>query len=295
MNNRLFHRVCKVTVYRAQPGTPGGFVNSHPNFFEPLPNAVEITNLRVQFNIEKSVDSSPNTCDVTITNLSERTRANVTKKPVIVRLDAGYQDDVRHLFTGDLRWGNSQRETTDWETLLQLADGDRAYRYARVNRSFKPGTNVLTVLQECAKTFGLELDKSVVASDALKKQFASGKTLTGTTRDELTALLAPFNYRWSFQDGRLQILTDEETRADRAILVNQANGMIGIPSYAPPNNPGEPPMLTVKMLLYPQLTPGGTIQVQSKNLDGIFRVERVTHTGDTHGDEWTSEIEAKPV
>lgn len=295
MNNRLFHRDCKVTCYRAQPGTPGGFVNSHPDFFEPLPNAVEITKLRVQFQIEKHIDESPNTCDITITNLSESTRTNVQKKPLIVRIDAGYQDNLRHLYTGDLRWSFSKRETTDWETLMQLGDGDRAYRYARVNRSFPAGTNVLTVLQECAKSFGLELDKTITTSPDLQRQFASGRVLTGATRDELTTLLAPFNYRWSFQDGRMQILRDEETRADQAILVSKENGMINVPSYAPPSKPGEPPTLTVKMLLYPQLTPGGTIKVESKSLDGIFRVERVTHTGDTHGEDWTSEIEAKPI
>jgi len=63
---RLFKRACKVTIYRT--AEPGSFIASNPQFFVQQPNAIEVSELRVQFKIEKSLESSPNACEVTITN-----------------------------------------------------------------------------------------------------------------------------------------------------------------------------------------------------------------------------------
>jgi hypothetical protein len=293
---RLFKRVGKVIAYRAVAGAPGGFIASNPQYFDKLSNATEITDLRFQFEIEKSVDSEPNTCKLTITNCQETTRVNLETKPLTVQILAGYDDAPRYLFTGDLRHGWSELDGTEWLTHLQLADGDRAFRYAQIARSYRKGSSVITALQECAQTMGLKLDAHALASPDLQAQFASGRTLQGDTRDELSRLLAPYGYRWSIQSGQLQILRDGDTLPGQAILVNESTGMIGSPQFATPDKAGKAPTLHVKMLLYPELTPGGTIKVESRSINGIFRIERVTHTGGTFDDDdWMSEIEAKPA
>ncbi len=289
---RLFKRGARITAYRSVAGTPGGFVAAHPQFFEQQPNALVIDDLRMQIVVEKHVDSEPNTATVIVTNASPTTRADLQHKPLIVRIDAGYDGELRHLFTGDLRWGCSQLDGTDWLTRLQLGDGDRAYRHARVSRSYKAGTQVITALREAAAAMGLILDSRTAVSQDLQAQFASGRTLQGPARDELTRLLAPYGYHWSIQNGKMQVLKDAQTRQDQAILVTEETGLVGTPEFATPDKSGQAPTLTLKMLLYPELTPGGQIQVRSRSVDGIFRVERVTHTIDTCGDEFESEIEA---
>lgn len=293
MSNRLYKRVAQVTCYRSQAGVPGSFVANNPTFFEQLPNATVITDLRIQATITKSINADPNPGSVTITNLSARTRADLQTKPLIVRLDAGYDGNLRHVFVGDLRDGRSKREDTEWTTTLQLADGDRAYRYARVNRSYGKFASAIQAVQECASSMGLVVDGAALTSDELQTQFASGHVLYGNAGDELTRVLAPFGYRWSIQDGRLQILKDDEFRPDEAVLISQDTGMIGSPERGAPDASGKPPILTVKMQLYPELTPGAQIQVQSKTIDGVFRIEKVTHELDTHGDDWSSTIEAR--
>lgn len=293
---RHYRRVYKVTAYRAKPGTPGGFVNTHSDFFEPLPNGIEITKLRVQFKVEKTLDKEPNTCELQISNLAEGTRANLCKKPLIVRVDAGHEEDggARHLFAGDLRYGWSKQDGTDWVTTLQLADGSRAFQHARVNRSYKAGTSVLTAVRDAARSMGLDLPKDVLVSDDLQRAFASGVQLYGSSADELTRLLAPFGYGWSIQNGRLSVLKDDEVNTNRALVISQDTGLLGSPEFGAPEKDGKPPTLTIRTLLYPQLTPGGMLSVQSKSVNGIFRAERVTHTGDSHGDDWVTEVEAKP-
>jgi hypothetical protein len=52
----------------------------------------------------------------------------------------------------------------------------------------------------------------------------------------------------------------------------------------------------VKTLLQPLVEPGGYVQVKSKGVDGeFFRVEELTHTGDTHGNEWHTELTLRYV
>lgn len=297
MTGRRFKRVWKVTAFRAKPGTPGGFVNSHTDFFEPQPNGIEITKLRVQFSIEKSLDKEPNTCELTLTNLAEGTRADVCRKPLIVRVEAGHEEDegLRLLFQGDLRYGFSKQENTDWSTVLQLADGSRAYQHARVSRSYRSGTSALTAVRDAARSMGVVLPRNVEADPALSRGFAAGVQLHGPAREELTRLLAPFGYSWSIQGGRLVVLKDDEVDAGRAVVISQETGLLGSPEFGAPEKDGKPPTLKVRTLLYPQINPGQTLDVRSRGIDGIFRAERVTHVGDSHGDDWFTEIEAKPA
>ena len=297
MPNKLFKREWKVTAYRPTAGTPNGFIAAHPSYFEGLTNGVEITKLRIQVKIEKHTDGDPNTCELVITNLNSGSRADLVKKPLIVRIDAGYVEDggARHLFTGDLRYGYSKRNGTDWETTLQLADGSRAFAGARISRTYRKGTSVMTALRDAAAGIGLSLPSDVVASPDLQRQFASSRTLHGDAYVEMQKLLAPYGYSVSIQDGRLQILTDDTTRPDQAYVISQDTGLIGSPEIGAPPKDGSAPILTFQSMLYPQITPGGKCSVQSESIDGIFRAERVTHTLDSHGAPWTTEVEAKPT
>lgn len=294
--NRHYKHAWKVTAYRAKPGAPSGFVNTHSDYFENLPNGIEIEKLRIQFQIEKTLDKEPNTCELVITNLAAGTRVDLCKKPLIVRVDAGYEEDggARHLFAGDLRYGWSKQDGTEWLTTLQLADGSRAFQHARVSRSYKAGTSVLTAVRDAARTMGVLLPRNLETSAELGRAFAAGVQLHGNTRDELTRLLAPFGYSWSIQSGRLVILKDDEVDTTRAIVISKDTGMLGSPEFGAPEKDGKPPTLTIRTLLYPQVTPGGMLSVQSESINGIFRAERVVHSGDSHGDDWYTEIEAKP-
>ena len=63
MGARLFKRKVKVTI--AKPVKSG----ERFAYFATLPNAVEIEDLRVTFQIVKTLPSEPNTCQITIVNL----------------------------------------------------------------------------------------------------------------------------------------------------------------------------------------------------------------------------------
>lgn len=282
---QLFDRTVSVLVSRPVNG----------DFFRSGALITEIRDLRVEFQVEKHLGREPNTCEVKITNLAENTRAEFQTKPLKLRLEAGYDGSPQRLFTGDLRWGDSIRESTDWATTLQIADGGRAYRNGRVRRSYKRGVTALTAVKELARSMGLTVPRNALAASELASQFAAGIVLQGRSQAELTRVLDRAGMDWSIQDERLQILRKAETRPDAPITIDQDAGMIGVPEYGAPERKGKPPTLTVRTLLYPVIGPGMRIRMNSRQVRGLFRVERVAHTGDTRGDTWATEIEAKQL
>jgi hypothetical protein len=280
MTARLYNRISRLLVYK-----PTGF-------FTHGGNAIEINDMRVSFSITKTLEKDPNNCIVTVSNLAQTTRAELQKKPLHVRLEAGYDGNLQRLFQGDVRYVRHIREETEWNTELHLGDGERAYRFARVNRSYNGGLKRSQAIKEIAREMGLPLAQNIdtIIGDS---EFVSGLTLSGPANRELTRVLDPLGLKWSIQDGRLQLLRSNEDN-EQEVIVSQDTGMIGSPEFGTPEQNGKTPSLTVRMLLYPGVTPGGLIRVQSQQINGTFKVEKVTHTGDTHGQDWTSEIEARP-
>jgi hypothetical protein len=265
------------------------------DFFKHGSTTTTITGLRVTYEVEKHTGKEPNTCRVEIYNLAERTRSELQEKPVHVLLQAGYEDTVETLFQGDLTWADSKKDGADWITTLQLGDGERAFQHARVSRSYRAGVPALTALNEVARAMGLRARPSARVRAQLARQFTGGLVLHGACRSELTRLLAPLGVDWSIQDGELQVLRSDEHRTELPVLVSQDTGMIGSPEFGAPEKKGGRPLLTVNMLLNPRVVAGGRIQVTSRHVNGVFRVERVTHTGDTHGDDWTTTAEARAL
>lgn len=311
---RLFDRKVAITV--ARPGANEffytGFLGAIRRGFAAVgigeksladsANGIVISDLRVRFKIEKSLGKQPNKAEVVISNLAPESRDRFTERPIVVHVQAGFGDELHHLFTGDLRYGSSEHVGTDWETTLLLGDGSRAFQHARVNRSYKPGTTVLTAVRDAARSLGLDVPASLVASPELQQQFASGLTLEGPTRNELTRLLAPYGYSWSIQDGRMRILRDTEVDTDSAILLvagpNEAGGtgMIGSPKFNAPKSgkkKKKPPTVTVTHSLVHEATPGGKVRVKSAEVDGLFKIQKVAHTGDTADTPWHSELELR--
>ena len=288
----LSSRSVKVTTFRENvPGKPTNFVVTR------TANTTEISKLRVQFRVTRTLTKHPNACDVTITNLASTTRVDLETKPLLVELNAGYGTDLKLLYNGDLRFGMTKQSGANWETLLQLGDGDCMHRWARVNKSYKEGTSIRTVLRDAARSMGFELPKNLEQDKSLDRAFSTGHTAHGPTRDELTSLLSQFGYHWSIQNGVLRILRDNEVSSTTAWPIDEAHGMIGTPEFGSPPRSGKPPHMTVKNLLYPELTPGDLVKLTSRVKKGVFRIEMVKHTGDTHGtgdDSWTTTIEIKP-
>lgn len=284
MSERLYKRSAVLTIAKPQE-------LSYFNFL----NAAVIKDLRVTFSIEKHLKSDPNKCEVTIYNLNSVSRALFQTKPLHVTLDVGYDGNLTRIFTGDLRWGVSKLQAPDWITTLQIADGDRVINHARVKATLPANASRRDALETVAKAAGFKIPKNAKEAIELAEGYVNGVSLTGSAARAMTAILKPKGMGWSVQDNTLQILRRQETRTDQAIEINERNGMIESPEMSPPDNSGKNAKLTVKTLLDSRIKPGVRILVDSATVKGVFKADRIVHSGDTHGTEWLTTVEAIPL
>lgn len=271
--SRLFGRVCAVTV-----GTR------------------RITGLRMAFKIAKWLARDPNTLELTVTNLSAETRAALQEKDVPVTVEAGYAGTAgspgtsQVIFSGTARRVTHTHDGTEWETKLTSGDGEKAIRDGRVNEALAPGATMKDALGSLAKGLGVAFDKASAGDlEGAFDSFANGVSLHGPAAPQLDKLMATAGRSWSIQDGTLQILRPDGTTAEAAVLLNAASGLVGSPEF------GEKNLLTVKSLLQPDLRPGRKVQLEAAAVKGLFRVEKVTHSGDTAGSEWYSACELRRI
>lgn len=238
--------------------------------------------LRVGFTVEKTGDSTPNKLKLSVYNLDADARAFVSKKGMAVRLEAGYQDSTKLLFSGSLELVSHTKPGPDWVSAIESADGVRAYRSVVLSESFGPNTSEKSVIEAAAKKMGVTVGELKGLPENAK--FNQGRQLSGPASRELDALCRKHGLRWSIQDEVLQIVPIGQGLSREAVLLSADTGLIGSP---------EKTERGVKMvsLLQGGINPGQLIQLESRSIKGLFIAENVTHQGDTEGDEWHTVIE----
>ena len=305
----LFNRVCSLVI-----GKEGG-------------KGRELSGLRIAFSIQKGATKSPNKCTVKVWNTAPETRALIEVIGNVMILKAGYSEDIgaTTIFSGNVTRTLTVREGPDWITELEMEDGFMEFRDAKASLSFGKGATTQQVVTAINKKFGLPVRP--MPADIARKQYPSGFAFVGRVRDAMDKACEHSGLEWSIQNREIQIIKKGGVFKQKAYLLSADTGLIGSPMQESKtmtekaaakegitaNQPGVrktterdkdgevQQMLRVlgykvKTLLQPLVEPGGYVQVKSKGVDGeFFRVEELTHTGDTHGNEWHTELTLRYV
>ena len=264
--------------------------------------------LKVDFNVEKSLDKDPNVANVTIYNLNLDNRATLQEGSEIAEklrkgkkvydwpivIEAGYVGFKEVLFKGNITFVNSVRETVNWVTYIEAGDAEKKTRSKRLNKSFAKGTTVFSVIDQVAEVLGVGKGnlQERLGSGVFRKGygvFKQGFVASGRVVNILDGLLASAGYTWSIQDGELQILAPADTVLEEVIVLTKDSGLIGSPEK------GEKGRIVAKSLLQGRLNPGRRVIIESEMIDGTYKIERVNHYGDVEENDWYSEFEAKPA
>lgn len=301
----LFDRVASLTI-----GKPNG-------------DAVEIRDLRFAFSIEKGSGENPNKCTCRVFNLNSTSRALVETVNNVLILKAGYKQDVGEMiiFIGSVTRAITRREGADWVTELEMSDGGLEYRDTKTSFSFAAGINAQQVLSTIAATFKLAIRP--LPQDIAVKQYPEGFAFVGKSREAMTKACDYLGLEWSIQNRQIQILKKGKAVDMQAFVLSPETGLLGSPesehktmteeaaskrgftakqkgvrvTFAADLKTGDKDKRLevqgwkVKTLLQPAMQPGGYVRVDTKTIKAeFFRVESVTHDGDTHGSAWESNL-----
>lgn len=263
-------------------------------------NGLLIENLRIVFKIEKTLEKIPNNSTVEIYNLSEKSRAAFEVKGSAIRVSAGYGDSPKDIFIGDIATVVTKRTGADIITSIEAQDGLLAYQTKEADISFAPGAKVGTILDSLTAAFGLT--QGEVQGVDRNDQYLNGASFSGKLRDHVDTLLGKQrNLGWSIQDGQLQILPKTKGSLRKAVFLSPETGLVGSPFKRVVLNQDIAKKVEgkdaengvqLKSLLNAEIVPGRIVQVEAQFCKGIFKVDKVVHSGDTHAVTYYSDVEA---
>jgi hypothetical protein len=256
----------------------------------------ELVGMDFDFRVDRSLTPSQNTADITVYGLAESSRKSLQQcaTGIFIKLCAGYTTDavLPTLFYGQLREVRTVRNGADWQT--EISSGDADEEKARpVDFSLGPGATFEAAIKRLAEKMGGKIGnlaatlKDAKFSDS-SKEFTEGMSVFGNGDDELRKLLASGGLTHSWQNGELQILPLGKALSTSAVTLDETSGLIGSPEL------GENDTVKFRSLLNAEITPGRTVHVISRNLDGHFRAERVVYTGSISGNDWFADVEGAP-
>ena len=251
-----------------------------------------VTKLFTQFDVEKTSEKKPNKTRIQITNLNETSRSTLEQKNVIVRLEAGYGDQLDELFIGNIGKGWSERSNHDWVTNIEAGDGQDAFKSAQINTTLGPGVNTKQVLETLATALGKGIGaiKGVIETDI----FQNGITLTGDVEARIDEITDKMGLEWSIQDDKLQVLPPDVPSEEIGILLTPETGLLGSPVRREEAKKGGK-FIEFTSLLRAQIKPGISLQIQSREVDGFFKIRKATYSGDNRKGPFEVRCEAKEV
>ena len=258
---------------------------------------LEIQGVRIAGSLKRNSNDADAGSELRLYNLSDSNRNTIVKDD-IVRVFAGYGEQLDIAYTGEIQDIDHPREEQDRITTLTLNQlGTRDLAQWITTKHYETKTSGLTVLKDILVLGGY--------SDAVPAQVIPPPPL-GQVEDwsadapmwlVLLHLLNPMGVTWNLsgtaQDGRTYLTFGRNGlsyRLDiaRRFRVAQDSGMVGVPSRTDEGVEGT-------VLLNAAIIEGSVVEIESvvaPDANGQFKVVSLEHKIDTHEDEFVTFFEA---
>ena len=244
---------------------------------------LSIEQLRVAFEIDKTINEKPNPAKIQVWNLNrDHINQLLSQDYKKVALSVGY-GELRQIYAGDITKTRIQREGLDFVLTLECSDGHQAYTQSRAKTTLKAGATDKQIVEELQKTMPKVQSGAIDIPN--QRKLPRGRVLNGNSRDILTKIARNNKADWSIQDGSLIFLPKDKVLSDDAVLISQDTGMINAPEQTDEG-------LELTCLLNPALQIGGLVKVESiiDYFNGEYKVVKLAHSGDGIGGDWRSKM-----
>lgn len=262
--------------------------------------------LHVNFSLEKTDTQSSNTGRLQISNLNEEHKAVLSEAGCVVEIKAGYSDTLGTVFLGGAANPSEVLNGADRALELELIDGLSSYD-SLCTLSMNGVVNASAIIPVLQEQMGIEsvimTEKAAVMLDSAK--YANGYCFVGKSRAALQALVSKAGLAYTFQQGVLQIYFPGEAITAQAYVISYDTGLISVPkkititesslssgggakvsSLIPDGSGNGTQGYEVEYLINGAIGINDLVQVESKELNGIFRVKKQSFSGDNYSGDW---------
>jgi len=270
-----------------------------------------ISKLRVVFDVGKHDGESFNAGVIRIYNLNFSSRGALAKlissefdpdtKPTMqCILRVGYGDQLVQLLAGDILFATNQRIGPDWVTEIKIYAGLYNARVALTTLSYGKNTSAKKITNDLLATIkGVDIQYTQEADKALQKKSVLSYSMAGNVYNEAKVFLSSYGLSFKIEDdGVLLVYVPGKPRESKrsqndANTFSPENGLLGTPKITSSG-------IEIRSLLRPQVkilqrfyvdseSINETLQNQDRFTNEYF-ITGLKHSGDTHSDEWHTEI-----
>ena len=267
---------------------------------------LDLSALQFRFQTQASTVYGLASIQLRIFNPAYSTIKSILEEGTQIFLNAGYEGSFGQIFSGNIIQVRAGRENaTDTYIDISATDGDVIYNQSFVNTTIAAGSNKTARLQNIAVAGNFDFtSKPIVIDDGAK--LPRGRVYFGLARDHLRPLCSNLGADWMITDGKVSVISQNAYADSDTILLDYMTGMIGLPVQTLEG-------IAIKCLLNPAIRQAKKVHIDNaavqqfqadlgfvgnanNNLipplseDGDYRVLYCSHTGNTRGQEWYTDL-----
>lgn len=264
-----------------------------------------IEELRISFEITKSILSFPNIAKISIYNVNSETLALLQDRFTKIILNAGYEFNTKMIFSGEIRNTFQSKKDVDRITTVYAADGQKDWENSIFNGTFSEDISNRSIINKVIETFK-ETSVGIIKGISNSNTDLLGESLSGSSATIMDTLSEKLGVNWSIQDNEINVIPlDESLDQNNIVVVNGVTGMIGSPTITEIG-------ADVTTLLNPDLLPERAFEIQSINTEvaignlffrelprttaaGFYKVQEVIFRGDSRDGEWLSSVKGRTL
>ncbi len=282
--------------------------------------AWNVSDLRVTFEVHRERETQ-NFATINIYNLTAEMENKIIKDGDRIILKAGYsgiltkpaEDDKQNtaqeaepqqygvIFDGKILWPARSREgNTDYILTLLCIDGKNQLDLQWVSFSNQRGLNQRQIVERVCNTSNIMV--AHVSENLEERRLPRGKVFFGTPRQYLNDVVRGNQATYFVEGNDITVNKFTDAAKEEAIVTSPETGLIGLPAQTQDG-------CSFTMLLNPNVHLFSLVQLKNSEMkestalpekgkyrspiddEWIYQVFRLTHKGDTRGNEWYTECD----
>lgn len=318
---RLYGRKWKICIYKknyTEENKDGVVRKVHDPQNDIM---VDVSELRCAFRVEQKSNTPATVCILEVYNMNPTAEKGVIEEGWQISIEAGYEEGpYGELFHGDVMQVIRNRENgIDYKLEIIALNGTINFNLNHVKTSLAAGSEARDVVEAASKQAIKSFKVGEVSSNLSKQKLPRGKVLFGTPAKYLRYIAQENNaHYWADTDNKLIVKKiEDEIPADKCLVLKPGNpdanepnmgGMVGTPQYGDDG-------IRIKMLIdarvkmyclvkidngiitrkliSPDTSKSDNEQKSQQNefdKDGEYQVFSISHSGDTYGNEWYTDV-----
>lgn len=251
---------------------------------------IESPEMHIDFRVDFDNSSDQDKAQVTLYNLSEDTNQKIQLAQQ-AEIRAGYEDDIGTIFTGSIYQVRGEVVGPEYELTIEAVDGplNSGQRFAsiwdrKISRTYRRGIRASRILNDL---FSALTDYNIGEIDLPRDiQYGEGRSFFAPIKDVIKQVASECGAKLQIVSG--SVIIRPEQRGDiTATVLTPDTGLIGSPTRMEEDDQEG---YAVTCLLNHNIQGDSVIKIESRHVNGLYKVIRGSH----NGSDFATEVEVIP-